>query len=85
MVAMTVAGMYELSGDWLWDVGLPGKSGISGAMVTVSPGKGALASYSPRLDPAGNSVRGKRAAEFLATELDLDVLAAHPLNPAPRQ
>jgi glutaminase len=83
MVAMTAAGMYELSGDWLWDVGLPGKSGISGAMVTVSPGKGALASYSPRLDAAGNSVRGKKAAEFLATALDLDVLAAHPLVGAP--
>jgi glutaminase len=78
MVVMTVAGMYEISGDWLWDVGLPGKSGISGAMVTVSPGRGALATYSPPLDPAGNSVRGKRAAAFLAHALDLDMVAAHP-------
>jgi glutaminase len=75
MVAMAVAGMYEGSGDWLWDVGLPGKSGISGAMVTVSPGRGALASYSPLLDPAGNSVRGKRAAALLAQELGLDLFA----------
>jgi glutaminase len=81
MVAMTVAGMYERSGDWLWDVGLPGKSGISGAMVTVSPGKGALASYSPRLDAVGNSVRGARAAAHLARALDLDMLAAAPIGP----
>jgi glutaminase len=33
---MTTAGLYETSGDWLYDVGLPGKSGISGGIVTVS-------------------------------------------------
>ena len=78
MVAMTVAGMYERSGSWLWDVGLPGKSGISGAMVTVSPGRGSLASYAPPLDAAGNSVRGGLAAAHLADVLGLDMLAAVP-------
>jgi glutaminase len=81
MVAMTVAGMYERSGSWLWDVGLPGKSGISGAMVTVSPGQGALASYSPPLDAAGNSVRGGLAAAHLSRALGLDMLAAEPWTP----
>ena len=37
---MTTAGLYETSGDWLYDVGLPGKSGIGGGIVTVSPGQG---------------------------------------------
>ena len=40
---MASAGLYERSGSWLYEVGLPGKSGVSGGMVTVSPGKGAVA------------------------------------------
>ena len=63
---MTTAGLYETSGDWLYDVGLPGKSGIGGGIVTVSPGKGALGTFSPPLDAAGNSVRGPLAARFLS-------------------
>ena len=49
-------GLYETSGDWLYDIGLPGKSGIGGGIVTVSPGKGGLGIGQP-LDNAGNSVR----------------------------
>ena len=40
LAVMTTAGLYETSGDWLYDIGLPGKSGIGGGIVTVSPGKG---------------------------------------------
>lgn len=76
LAMMTVSGMYETSGSWLLDVGMPGKTGISGAMVTVSPGKGALAVYAPPLDEAGNSVRGQAATRLLARRLGLDVLAA---------
>jgi glutaminase len=78
MAAMATAGLYETSGDWLWDVGLPGKSGISGAVVALSPGKGAIAAHSPRLDDAGNSIRGQIAAKLLSQELGLDVFAARP-------
>jgi glutaminase len=59
-------------------VGLPGKSGISGGILTVAPGKGALATWSPPLDSAGNSVRGILAAEKLAFELGMDVFAVPP-------
>lgn len=76
LAVMTVAGLYETSGDWLLDVGVPGKSGIGGGIVTVSPGKGALGTFAPRLDAAGNSVRGRLAAEFLARQLGLDLLAS---------
>lgn len=76
LAVMTIAGMYETSGDWLFDVGMPGKSGIGGGLVTVSPGKGALGSFSPLLDPAGNSVRGQLAARHLARRLGLDLLAS---------
>ena len=41
LAVMATAGLYEASGDWLYDIGLPGKSGISGGIVTVSPGKAA--------------------------------------------
>jgi glutaminase len=78
LAAMAVAGLYETSGDWLVDVGIPGKSGIGGGIATVSPGKGGLGTWSPRLDPAGNSVRGTRVAAFLARRLGLDLLASAP-------
>jgi glutaminase len=76
LAVMATAGMYETSGDWLYEVGLPAKSGIGGGIVTVSPGKGALGTYSPRLDDAGNSVRGQRTAAFLARSLGLDVFTS---------
>src|SRR5690606_19391096 len=56
LAVMTTAGLYETSGDWLYDIGLPGKSGIGGGIVVVSPGKGALGTFAPPLDGAGNSV-----------------------------
>ncbi|TCC03644.1 glutaminase A [Kribbella soli] len=76
LAVMTVAGLYETSGDWLLDVGVPGKSGIGGGIVTVSPGKGALGTFAARLDAAGNSVKGRLAAQFLARQLGLDLLAS---------
>ena len=45
LAVMATAGLYETSGDWLYDVGLPGKSGIGGGIVTVSPGKGGLGTF----------------------------------------
>jgi glutaminase len=82
LVVMAIAGLYETSGDWLLDVGVPGKSGIGGGIVTVSPGKGALGTFGPRLDQAGNSVQGQLAAQFLACQLGLDLLASQPAPPA---
>jgi glutaminase len=76
LAVMLIAGMYETSGDWLFDVGMPGKSGIGGGMLTVSPGKGALGTFSPLLDAAGNSVRGGLAARYLTRSLGLDLLAS---------
>ncbi len=76
LAVMATAGMYERSGDWLYDVGLPGKSGIGGGIVTVSPGKAGMGSFSPRLDEAGNSVRGVLAAARLSHELGLHLFAS---------
>jgi glutaminase len=78
LAVMATAGLYELSGDWLYEVGVPGKSGVSGGIVTVSPGKGGLATYSPPLDPAGNSVRGQLVTKYLSERLGLNLFASEP-------
>jgi glutaminase len=83
LAVMATAGLYERSGSWLFDIGLPGKSGVSGGMVTVSPGKGALATYSPPLDAAGNSVRGQLVTRFLSERLGLNLFASAPARRPP--
>ena len=76
LAVMTTAGLYETSGQWLVRVGLPGKSGIGGGLVTAAPGKGGLGTFSPPLDAAGNSVRGVLAAARLSRELGLDLFGS---------
>ena len=78
LAVMTTAGLYETSGDWLYDIGLPGKSGIGGGIVTVSPGKGGLGTFAPPLDGAGNSVKGQLAAKFLSQRLGMDLFVSAP-------
>jgi glutaminase len=78
LVVMATAGLYETSGEWLYTVGLPGKSGIGGGIVMVSPGKGGLGTFAPRLDAAGNSVKGQLAAAFLSRQLGLDLFLSAP-------
>jgi len=78
LAAMATAGLYEHSGDWLYEVGLPGKSGVSGGIVTISPGKGGLGTFSPPLDEAGNSIRGQRLTRHVSEKLGLNVFASKP-------
>jgi glutaminase len=78
LAVMATAGLYETSGDWLYDIGLPGKSGIGGGIVTVSPGKGGLGTFSPLLDKAGNSVKGQLVAKFLSQRLGMDLFVSKP-------
>ncbi len=78
LAVMTTAGLYETSGDWLFDIGLPGKSGIGGGIVTVSPGKGGLGTFAPPLDRAGNSVKGQLVAKFLSERLGMDLFVSQP-------
>jgi glutaminase len=80
LAVMTTAGLYETAGDWLYDVGLPGKSGIAGGIVTVAPGKGGLGVFAPRLDAVGNSVKGQLAARFLSRHLGFDLFASKPVS-----
>jgi glutaminase len=76
LAVMTTAGLYETSGDWLYDIGLPGKSGIGGGIVAVSPGKGGLGTFAPPLDGAGNSIKGQLVAKFLSQRLGMDLFVS---------
>ncbi len=78
LAVMATAGLYEQSGDWLYEVGLPAKSGVAGGLVAIAPGKGGLGLFSPPLDEAGNSVRGQLAARFLSERLGLNLFASRP-------
>jgi glutaminase len=80
LAVMATAGLYETSGDWLCEIGLPGKSGIGGGIVTVSPGKGGLGTFAPPLDVAGNSVKGQLVARFLSQRLGMDLFVSMPVE-----
>lgn len=68
---MLTCGLYEASAAYAVRIGLPMKSGISGALLAVVPGWGAIATYSPALDPVGNPIAGLAFVEQMATALRL--------------
>ena len=78
LAVLATAGMYEQSGDWLYEVGLPGKSGVSGGIVTIAPGKAGVGAFAPLLDDAGNSIKGQLATKFLSERLGLNLFASKP-------
>ncbi|MEP4486408.1 MAG: glutaminase A [Halioglobus sp.] len=69
LAIMATAGLYDDSGIWLYNVGLPAKSGVGGGIVAVAPGQYGIAAFSPRLDQAGNSVRAQLAIEYIVEQL----------------
>jgi glutaminase len=71
---MTSSGMYDYAGEWIYRVGIPAKSGVGGGILAALPARLGLASYSPRLDKHGNSVRGIKVCEALSSHYDLHVL-----------
>jgi glutaminase len=69
LAVMATAGLYDDSGKWLYLTGLPGKSGVGGGIIAVSPGRFGIAVISPPVDAAGNSVRGQKAIADISEAL----------------
>ncbi len=81
---MLTCGLHDESGRFAFDVGLPAKTGISGGIVAVVPGRMGLAVYSPAVNDHGSSVRGLATLEALSGRLDLSVFAAPESAPTAR-
>lgn len=79
LAVMATAGLYDDSGKWLFHTGLPGKSGVGGGLIAVSPGKFGVGTFSPPLDAAGNSVRGQRAITSISNALGGNPYAVTPV------
>ena len=75
---MATAGLYEDSGIWYYNSGLPAKSGVGGGIVAVCPGKFGIAVVSPPLDAAGNSVKAQLAIKYVVEKLDANPFLVKP-------
>jgi glutaminase len=78
MSVMATAGLYDDSGQWLYAVGLPGKSGVGGGIIAVCPGKFGIAAISPPLNAAGNSVKAQRSIYEIVKELKVNPYYVEP-------
>ena len=74
---MVSAGMYDASGHWMVNVGIPAKSGVAGGLIGTMPSQIGIASLSPRLDAQGNSVRGVKLFEELSSALGLNLVSSN--------
>ncbi|MDT0269165.1 glutaminase [Streptomyces sp. DSM 44915] len=73
---MFTCGMYDAAGDWATQVGIPAKSGVAGGLIGALPGQIGIATFSPRLDPHGNSVRGVSLFERFSSDMGMHLMGA---------
>ncbi len=78
LALMATCGTYDFAGQWLYDVGMPAKSGVGGGVLAVVPGRLGIATYSPPLDVLGNSVRGIAVCNELSDSLGLSLFNQYP-------
>lgn len=70
---MLTCGMYDAVGSFAYRVGLPSKSGVGGGIISIVPGRLAIAVWSPELDRFGNSYVGSAALEAFAQMTHLSI------------
>ncbi|WP_341226993.1 glutaminase [uncultured Arcticibacterium sp.] len=70
---MQTCGFYDESGEFAFEVGLPGKSGVGGGIVAVFPGNYSIAVWSPKLNAKGNSYKGMMFLEMFTTETEASI------------
>ncbi|CAM3889197.1 glutaminase A [Vibrio aquimaris] len=70
--SMVMSGVYDNSGSWFYETGVPAKSGVGGGFIAIIPGKMAVGVVSPPLDEFGNSVRAQRAVSYIVKEMNLN-------------
>lgn len=75
---MLTCGMYDSAGDWVSSVGIPAKSGVGGGIIGALPGQVGVATFSPRLDPHGNSIRGIETFERLSADMGMHLMEVAP-------
>jgi len=75
---MASAGLYDDSGIWYYNSGLPAKSGVGGGLLAVCPGKFGIAVVSPPLDVAGNSVKAQLVIKYVVEKLGVNPFLIQP-------
>ncbi|MFN8256759.1 MAG: glutaminase A [Bacteroidales bacterium] len=78
LAVMATAGLYDDSGIWYYNSGLPAKSGVGGGLLAVCPGKFGIAVVSPPLDEAGNSVKAQLVIKYVVEKLGVNPFLVQP-------
>ena len=80
LAVMSTAGLYDDAGIWLYNTGLPAKSGVGGGLIAVVPGKFGIAVVSPPLDKAGNSVKAQLVIQYIVEALGVNPYLVTPVT-----